>query len=131
MKILLTGATGYIGSAVLTALLDRSHEVLAPVRSAGSLVTTRSGGPCRSRSASTSKYPITPTVRKSPRLAAIHSAIGVRCAKLGLFLRVGMFKRPTARALRQALRGSRGRRQRAQCRSALHLACRMSIGCRG
>ncbi|QNO37510.1 NAD-dependent epimerase/dehydratase family protein [Protaetiibacter sp. SSC-01] len=44
MKILLTGATGYIGSAVLTALLDRSHEVLAPVRSAGSLeAVTRAG----------------------------------------------------------------------------------------
>ncbi len=33
MKILLTGATGYIGSSVLTALRARGHEVVAPVRS--------------------------------------------------------------------------------------------------
>ncbi|SFR69904.1 Nucleoside-diphosphate-sugar epimerase [Agromyces sp. CF514] len=33
MTILLTGATGYIGSAVLDALLDDGHDVLAVVRS--------------------------------------------------------------------------------------------------
>ncbi|MBD3943170.1 NAD-dependent epimerase/dehydratase family protein [Microbacterium sp. NEAU-LLC] len=33
MKILLTGATGYIGSAVLDTLLDAGHDVVAPVRS--------------------------------------------------------------------------------------------------
>ncbi|WP_028644388.1 NAD-dependent epimerase/dehydratase family protein [Nocardioides sp. URHA0020] len=32
MKVLLTGATGYIGSAVLTALRDAGHSVVAPVR---------------------------------------------------------------------------------------------------
>lgn len=37
MKILLTGATGYIGSGVLSALRARGHEVLAPVRSGRSL----------------------------------------------------------------------------------------------
>lgn len=36
MKILLTGATGYIGSAVLAALRSRGHDVVAPVRSARS-----------------------------------------------------------------------------------------------
>lgn len=44
MKILLTGATGYIGSAVLTALLDRGHEVLAPVRSDRALDTVTLAG---------------------------------------------------------------------------------------
>jgi len=33
MKIVLTGATGYIGSSVLAALRARGHEVIAPVRS--------------------------------------------------------------------------------------------------
>ncbi|WP_157415538.1 NAD-dependent epimerase/dehydratase family protein [Agromyces allii] len=33
MTILLTGATGYIGSAILDALLDDGHDVLAVVRS--------------------------------------------------------------------------------------------------
>jgi nucleoside-diphosphate-sugar epimerase len=34
MRILLTGATGYIGSAVLDELLDAGHDVVAVVRSA-------------------------------------------------------------------------------------------------
>ena len=33
MKILLTGSTGFIGSNVLSALLDRQFEVIASVRS--------------------------------------------------------------------------------------------------
>lgn len=37
MKILLTGATGYIGSAVLAALRASGHEVVAPVRSGRAL----------------------------------------------------------------------------------------------
>ncbi|MES1212907.1 MAG: NAD-dependent epimerase/dehydratase family protein [Leifsonia sp.] len=36
MNIVLTGATGYIGSAVLAALLDRGHDVTALVRSESS-----------------------------------------------------------------------------------------------
>ncbi|WP_127551274.1 NAD-dependent epimerase/dehydratase family protein [Actinoplanes sp. OR16] len=44
MKILLTGATGYIGSAVRTALIERGHEVTALVRSsAASAVVSESG----------------------------------------------------------------------------------------
>ena len=35
MRILLTGGTGYIGSAVLDALADAGHEVVAVVRSRG------------------------------------------------------------------------------------------------
>ena len=34
MKVLLTGATGYSGSAVAAALLDAGHGVVAPVRRA-------------------------------------------------------------------------------------------------
>ncbi|MCC2033672.1 NAD-dependent epimerase/dehydratase family protein [Microbacterium allomyrinae] len=43
MKILLTGATGYIGSAVLDVLVEAGHRVLAPVRSesAAAVVTAR------------------------------------------------------------------------------------------
>ncbi len=44
MKILLTGATGYIGSAVLAALHDHGHDVVAPVRSARSLDAVQGAG---------------------------------------------------------------------------------------
>ncbi|MET4156839.1 NAD-dependent epimerase/dehydratase family protein [Agromyces sp. PvR057] len=44
MTILLTGATGYIGSAVLDALLADGHDVLAVVRSEGSAERVASRG---------------------------------------------------------------------------------------
>ncbi|GAA5212558.1 NAD-dependent epimerase/dehydratase family protein [Microbacterium kyungheense] len=44
MKILLTGATGYIGSAVLDTLLDAGHDVLAPVRSDEAAATVAAKG---------------------------------------------------------------------------------------
>jgi len=44
MKIVLTGATGYIGSSVLAALRARGHEVVAPVRSASSAQKATAAG---------------------------------------------------------------------------------------
>ncbi|WP_336708407.1 NAD-dependent epimerase/dehydratase family protein [Oerskovia sp. USHLN155] len=44
MKVLLTGGTGYIGSAVLTALTAHGHEVTALVRSEGSARTVEAAG---------------------------------------------------------------------------------------
>ncbi|MDM7831586.1 NmrA family NAD(P)-binding protein [Cellulomonas edaphi] len=44
MKVLLTGATGYVGSAVLSALLERGHDVLALVRSDAAADKVRSAG---------------------------------------------------------------------------------------
>lgn len=44
MKVLLTGGTGYIGSAVLTALTAHGHEVTALVRSDGSARTVEVAG---------------------------------------------------------------------------------------
>lgn len=47
MKVLLTGASGYIGSAVLNELIADGHDVLAPVRSERSsdVVATAGGEP--------------------------------------------------------------------------------------
>lgn len=47
MKILLTGATGYIGAVVLDTLLGAGHDVIAPVRSDSSAraVAARGGTP--------------------------------------------------------------------------------------
>lgn len=44
MKILLTGATGYIGSSVLVALLSRGHDVIAPVRSDSAAAKANAAG---------------------------------------------------------------------------------------
>ncbi len=44
MNVLLTGATGYVGSHVLTALLAAGHEVVAPVRSEASAARVREAG---------------------------------------------------------------------------------------
>lgn len=44
MRIVLTGATGYIGSSVLAALVARGHDVIAPVRSAASAATATDAG---------------------------------------------------------------------------------------
>jgi len=44
MKILLTGATGYIGSTVLDTLLDAGHDVVAAVRSDEAATTVAAKG---------------------------------------------------------------------------------------
>jgi len=44
MKIVLTGATGYIGSSVLAALRARGHDVIAPVRSAAAAQKATAAG---------------------------------------------------------------------------------------
>lgn len=44
MKVLLTGATGYIGSSVLTALVDAGYDVVAPVRSPEAQVRATEAG---------------------------------------------------------------------------------------
>lgn len=44
MKVLLTGATGYIGSSVLAALIDAHHDVTAVVRSDASASTVSAAG---------------------------------------------------------------------------------------
>ncbi len=44
MRIVLTGATGYIGSSVLRALVARGHDVIAPVRSEASAATATEAG---------------------------------------------------------------------------------------
>ncbi|MFD6164407.1 NAD-dependent epimerase/dehydratase family protein [Oerskovia sp. NPDC060287] len=44
MKVLLTGGTGFIGSAVLAALTARGHRVTALVRSEGSARTVKAAG---------------------------------------------------------------------------------------
>lgn len=43
MKILLTGATGYIGQRLLPVLLEQGHEVVCSVRNAARFNTTRYG----------------------------------------------------------------------------------------
>ena len=44
MKVALTGATGFIGSHVLTELLDHGHEVTALVRDDAKAETVAAGG---------------------------------------------------------------------------------------
>lgn len=44
MRVVLTGGTGYIGSAVLRRLLERGHEVTAVVRSEASAEAVREAG---------------------------------------------------------------------------------------
>lgn len=44
MRVVLTGGTGYIGSAVLRHLLDRGHEVTAVVRSDAAAESVREAG---------------------------------------------------------------------------------------
>lgn len=44
MSVLLTGATGYVGSAVLAALLDAGHDVTALVRSAAAVDRVSAAG---------------------------------------------------------------------------------------
>lgn len=44
MRIVLTGATGYIGSSVRAALVARGHDVIAPVRSAASAAAATDAG---------------------------------------------------------------------------------------
>ena len=44
MKVFLTGATGYIGSAVLRALLANGHVVTAAVRSEEKAAIVREAG---------------------------------------------------------------------------------------
>ena len=44
MRVLLTGGTGFIGSAVLARLLERGHEVIAAVRSADAAATVTEAG---------------------------------------------------------------------------------------
>jgi uncharacterized protein YbjT (DUF2867 family) len=47
MKVVLTGATGFIGSHVLTELQEHGHEVTAVIRTAADadLVATRGATP--------------------------------------------------------------------------------------
>lgn len=45
MKVVLTGATGFIGSHILTELLGHGHEVTALVRDDPELVATPRGVP--------------------------------------------------------------------------------------
>ena len=52
MNVLLTGATGYVGSNVLAALLAAGHEVLAVTRSETS-AAAGSGRRARRRSSTT------------------------------------------------------------------------------
>jgi nucleoside-diphosphate-sugar epimerase len=44
MELVLTGATGYLGGAVLRELLDHGHEVVAPVRSAAAASAAAAAG---------------------------------------------------------------------------------------
>ena len=44
MRVLLTGATGFIGSAVLARLIEAGHEVIAVVRSDASAAIVEAGG---------------------------------------------------------------------------------------
>ena len=44
MRVLLTGGTGFIGSAVLRRLIETGHEVIAAVRSADSAATVTEAG---------------------------------------------------------------------------------------
>lgn len=45
MRVALTGATGFIGSHILTELQEHGHEVTAPVRDHPEIVTARGGRP--------------------------------------------------------------------------------------
>ena len=73
MKILLTGGTGYIGSAVLDALTDAGHEVVAVVRNA------RSGAKVAARGATPLELDVTNVARFASILdgvdGAIHTAV--------------------------------------------------------
>ncbi len=44
MRVLLTGGTGFIGSAVLARLIEQGHEVIAAVRSADAAATVTEAG---------------------------------------------------------------------------------------
>ena len=44
MKVVLSGATGFIGSSILRELCDSGHEVIAPVRSEASAEKATAGG---------------------------------------------------------------------------------------
>lgn len=72
MRIVLTGATGYIGSSVLTALLARGHDVIAPVRSEASAATASAAGAIAVVGDITDADWFTPLLRDAD--AAIHLA---------------------------------------------------------
>jgi uncharacterized protein YbjT (DUF2867 family) len=52
MKIIITGGTGFIGSAVLDRLLARDHDVIALVRSDQAAAAWPAAGPLRSSATS-------------------------------------------------------------------------------
>ena len=58
MKVALTGATGFIGSHVLTELRDNGHEVTALVRDAAGADTAKAAAPWRRSSTSTTSRPL-------------------------------------------------------------------------
>jgi uncharacterized protein YbjT (DUF2867 family) len=41
MKILLTGATGYVGKRLLPVLIDRGHDIVCAVRDKNRLMITK------------------------------------------------------------------------------------------
>ena len=49
MKILITGATGYVGGQLLPRLLESGHEVTCMVRDASRLSHSLEGAHCRGR----------------------------------------------------------------------------------
>lgn len=72
MKILLTGATGYIGSSVLRVLRAHGHEVIAPVRSEASARAAETSGATAVVGDITDPAWLTPLLQGAD--AAIHTA---------------------------------------------------------
>jgi uncharacterized protein YbjT (DUF2867 family) len=98
MKILLTGATGYIGSSVLDVLRAHGHDVVAPVRSAHAAQKATAAGATAVVGDITDAAWFTPLLEGVD--AAIHTAAPVTAAR-----------RSSTRRRRSRHRGVRRHRQ--------------------
>ena len=118
-RVVVTGAAGYLGPHVVTALLDRGHDVVAavrPGRATGSTLAPRSSRPTSSPPTSTRRSGAHSPRRRPPRVEGRIPA------------QLGGAHVPAVRALRPAHRPRRARR-RAHRRTRHDARGRLLGGC--